>query len=85
MQKPPSFRVDVFVFSAITHKLESDSGFRIGLAVVEAAVLVDHGPGVVAHRAVVHFATAEVTRIAVTTNAVISVFITILLEIGAER
>ena len=55
-REPASFRVDVVVFSAVAHKLESDSGIRVGLAVVEAAVMVEHGPGVrvVAHGVVAH-------------------------------
>ena len=39
---------------AVAHKLKSDSGFRIGLAVVEAAVMVEHGPRVVVHGVVAH-------------------------------
>jgi hypothetical protein len=78
----------LFVPSAVARKLETDSGVRISLPVFETTVCID----LAAHRIVAQgvarlnvnlyvslgLETAEAVRIAVTANAVIRVFMTIL-------
>jgi hypothetical protein len=95
---PASLRLVVFVVPAVAHKLETDSGIRIGLPVFEPAVeALIRATGLRLTELRLRewlgwmrtslvrwvFATAELARIAVTANAVIRVFMTIsLINIG---